>query len=52
MLNWEYDADAERRVLAEEATLQGAEMIVKMVKEGVPIDEAFEKIKSMPISSQ
>ena len=59
MLNWEYDADAERRVLTEEAIQQGlqqgqqqgAEMIVKMVKEGIPIDEALEKVITTPISS-
>ena len=68
MLNWEYDADAEKRVLTEEAIQighqqglqqglqqgqqQGAEQLAKMIKEGVPVEEALEKIKSAPISSQ
>ena len=55
MLNWEYDADAERRVLTEEAMQQGiqqgrqqgADLLAKLIKEGAPVDEALEKVKSM-----
>jgi len=58
MLNWEYDADVEKRVIAEEAReqglkqgkkqgqLQGAELIAKLIKSGLSLDEALEKIKS------
>jgi len=62
MLSWEYDADAERRVLDEEAmqrglqqgiqqgiqqgTQQGAELLVKLVKDGLSLDEALEKVKN------
>jgi len=68
MLNWEYDADVEKRVLTEEAIEVGhqqglqqgmqqgyqqcAELLTKMIKEGVPVDEALEKIKTTPVSSQ
>ena len=68
MLNWEYDADAERRVLTEEAIeigeqrglqrglLQGrqeaAEELTKMIDEGIPLDEALEKIKTASKPSQ
>ncbi|MCL2426145.1 MAG: hypothetical protein FWD05_07385 [Oscillospiraceae bacterium] len=48
--NWEYDADVEKRVIAEEAReqgqLQGAELIAKLIKSGMSLDEALEKIKS------
>jgi len=58
MLNWEYDAEAEKRVITEEAVEQGrqegrqegAELLVKMVNEGTPIDEALEKIKASSIT--
>jgi len=58
MLNWEYDAEAEKRVLTEEAVqqgmqqgmqqgvLQGAEMVAKLLKEGFSLEDALEKIKS------
>jgi len=50
MLNWEYDADAEKRVLKKEAIeegrAEGAELLAKMLKEGIPLDEALEKIKA------
>ena len=52
MLNWEYDADAERRVLTEEAMQQGAELLAKMVKEGTPVDEALEKVKAASIAAK
>ena len=62
MLNWEYDADAERRVLREEAlqqgmqqglqrgvqqgVLQGTELLAKLIREGMPLEDALEKAKS------
>jgi len=54
MLNWEYDADAERRVLRNEALeegmqkgkIDGAELLAKLIKDGVSVDEALESIKS------
>jgi len=54
MLNWEYDADVEKRVLAEEAReqglkqgqLQAAELLTKLIKDGVPLNEALEMIRS------
>jgi len=64
MLNWEYDADAERRVLTEEAMQQGmqqgllqgrqqcADLLAKLIKEGTPVDEALEQIKSMSAEAQ
>ena len=50
MLNWEYDADAEKRVLREEAIQQGIDSLAKLLKEGVPLDEALEKVKTTPLS--
>jgi len=56
MLNWEYDADAERRVLTEEAIQQGlqqgAELVVELIKNGMSVDEALEKVKSMSVTTQ
>ena len=69
VLNWEYDADAERRVLTEEAVeqglqqgleqgmqqgmqqglLQGAELLAKFINEGIPLEEALEKVKTASI---
>jgi len=54
MLNWEYDADVEKRVLAEEAVeqglqlglQQGAEKLAELIREGMPLDEALEKVKA------
>jgi hypothetical protein len=63
MLNWEYDADAERRVLQEEAIQeglqqgmqqgmqQGANLLAKLINEGLSLDEALEKVKSTTIST-
>jgi len=54
LLNWEYDAEAEKRVLREESRQQGrqegAELLAKFIKEGTPIDEALEKVKSSTAS--
>ena len=56
MLNWEYDADAEKRVLTEEAMQQGmqqgADLLAKLIKEGIPLNEALEQIKSMSVEAQ
>ena len=56
MLNWEYDAEAEKRVITEEAIEQGrqegAEQLAKLINEGVPLDEALEKIKATSIKAQ
>ena len=60
MLNWEYDADAERRVLTEEARQEGrqerqqevVEELTKMIDEGIPFYEALEKIKAASKPSQ
>ena len=46
MLNWEYNADAERRVLTEEAVQQGAEKLAKLIKEGMSLEEALAKVKA------
>ena len=54
MLNWEYDADAEKRVLTEEAIEQGmqqgkqegAELLAKLIGEGMSVDAALESIKN------
>jgi len=62
MLNWEYDAEVEKKVLSEEAEqrglkkglkqgvkkgqLQGAELLAKLIKTGMPLDEALKKVKS------
>jgi len=49
MLNWEYDAEAEKKVLTEEAIQeglqQGAERLAKLIKDGMPLDAALEKVK-------
>jgi len=60
MLNWEYDADAERRVLTEEAMQQGiqqgmqqgAELVANLVKNGISVDEALNKVKAMSVAAQ
>ena len=65
MLNWEYDADAERRVLRKEALeeglqqgrqegrqegkQEGAELLAKLIKDGIPLDEALERVKNTQI---
>jgi len=62
MLNWEYDAEVEKRVLSEEAEQRGLkkglkqgvekgqqktlELIEKLVKDGMSLDEALEKVKT------
>jgi len=62
MLNWEYDADAEKKVIAEEnraeglaegiaigkveGIAEGAEMLASLIEKGMSPDEALEKIKS------
>ena len=58
MLNWEYDADAERRVLREEAKQEGiqqgkqedkremAEQLTKLISEGMSVEDALEKVNS------
>ncbi|MCL2426173.1 MAG: Rpn family recombination-promoting nuclease/putative transposase [Oscillospiraceae bacterium] len=58
MLNWEYDADVERRVLTEsgirkgrvegraEGRTEAADLIAQLIKQGVPLDEALERIRS------
>jgi predicted transposase/invertase (TIGR01784 family) len=59
MLNWEYDADAERRVIREEGKQegkqegiqQGVELLAKLIKEGLSLDEALERVKSTPMST-
>ena len=51
MLNWEYDADAERRVIREEGMQQGVELLAKLLKEGLSLDEALEKVKSVSAST-
>jgi len=60
MLNWEYDAEAERRVLTEEAIEIGVqqgrqdvvEELAEMINEGIPFDVALEKIKTASKPSQ
>jgi predicted transposase YdaD len=59
MLNWEYNADAERRIIREEGKeegkqegiQQGVELLAKLLREGLSLDEALEKVKSTPIST-
>ncbi|MCL2427491.1 MAG: hypothetical protein FWD05_14285 [Oscillospiraceae bacterium] len=62
MLNWEYDADIERRVLTEQGEKRGirkgraegrtegrteaADLIAKLVQQGVSLDEALERVRS------
>ena len=58
MLNWEYDSEAEKRVLTEEAKqqgmqqgmqrgmMQGAELVATLLKEGFSLEDALEKVKS------
>jgi predicted transposase YdaD len=62
MLNWEYDADAERRVIREEAQLEGRqegrqkerqeiiEILTKLVEKGTPINDALEIIKNASVN--
>ena len=68
MLNWEYDADAEKRVLTEEGRQQGlqegmqkglqqgmqqgVEILADLLKNGTPLDEALEKVKSISVAAQ
>ena len=54
MLNWEYDAVAEKRVLYNEAhaegkaegKAEGADQLAKLIKEGTSIEEALKIVKS------
>jgi len=62
MLNWEYDADVEKRVIAEQSEQKGLkkgmkrgvkqgqqktlELIDKLVKDGMSLDEALAKVRS------
>ena len=62
MLNWEYDAEAEKRVIREEGYAQGytqgyrqgyqqvVEMYAKLLKEGFSSSEALERIDSILVS--
>ena len=56
MLNWEYDADAERKVRDAESIqqgqLQGIELLAKLISEGMSLDDAKEKAKSLTVGSQ
>ena len=46
-----YDADAEKRVLREEAKQEGkqegAEMLAKLISEGMSVEDALEKVNSL-----
>ena len=42
MLNYEYDAEAERRVLKQEGQQEAIELLVKLLQDGVPLEEARE----------
>jgi flagellar biosynthesis/type III secretory pathway protein FliH len=58
MLNWEYNADTEKRVLTEEAMQKGMqqgmqqgrqetiELLAELIKEGTPIDEAMKIVSA------
>jgi len=62
MLNWEYDAEVEKRVITEQAERRGEkrgekrgvkqgqqktlDLIDQLVKSGMSLDEALEKAKS------
>jgi len=50
MLNWEYDADAEKRVIKEEGKQEGKQegidLLANLLKEGLSLDEALKKAKS------
>ena len=62
MLNWEYDADAEKRVLREEAKQEGiqegiqqgiqqgkremTELLAKLISEGMSVEDALNKVNS------
>ena len=45
MLSWEYDAAAEKRVLLQEGRLEGIELLAKLLREGMPFDDALETAK-------
>ena len=51
MLNWEYDADAEKRVLKQEGREEGRkevfEQLAELIRQGVSLDDALEKLKSV-----
>jgi len=54
MLNYEYDADAEKRVLRQEARQEGCQegidLMAKLINEGVPIEDAV-KMAKMSVQS-
>ncbi|MDR2569358.1 MAG: hypothetical protein LBD23_03540, partial [Oscillospiraceae bacterium] len=56
MLNWEYDAEAERRVLTRDAMQQGmqraAELLAELINAGTPMDEALNIVKTSSIDMQ
>ena len=43
MLAYEYDAEAERRVLRQEGRQEGIDLIAKLLREGLSIEEAYAK---------
>ena len=47
MLNYEYDAEAERRVLLQESRQEGRQegidLVAKLLKQGLSVDDAIEK---------
>ena len=63
MLNWTYDADAEKRVIREEGkeeglqqgvqqgVQQGAESLAKLLREGLSLDDALKKVKSTSVNT-
>ena len=51
MLNYEYDAEAEKRIIRQEGRSEGrqegVDILAKFLKDGLPVDEALEKARKV-----
>jgi uncharacterized protein YoaH (UPF0181 family) len=45
MLNYEYDAEAEQRMIRQESQLEGIELVSRLQREGMSFVEAIEQAK-------
>jgi len=51
MLNWEYDAEAEKKVLQQEAKQEGVEVLAELIKSGLSLEDALAKAKALVAQS-
>ena len=51
MLNYEYDAEAEHRVLRQEAANEGIDLMAKLIRNGLSVDEAIIEAKRLVLEN-